>query len=1119
MKSDNILQTALLNVFTDIVEFSVKAVQYFGRGTLAGMQVRLSRLILHPTKEEFRDITERIVRHAKIVDHVAVATELIKADKSRKETRLRQEQNLQLQCEGWLRPSNARVIQQDQAQKRLSGTCEWIWTNRMFMDWYTAPSLSASDKLMCICGTHGCGKSVLASFIIDRLWKNQLHALFFAFSGTNANQQNLDGLIRSLLWQLLQTTASEKSVGILHSLMLRGRPLTSELWEVFNKMAVFVTEPVYCVVDGVDECKDAIQELIRNIFNFLNAHSNFRFILLGRPHAFQAVDSIRHTLEICPALTEGDIDTVIETRIVKSKILSLPKLRDTIFKTLREQSDGNFLWIKLMLGQLNRSLTLAEVSMRLHNLPHDLEAAYEDFILELVERLDPSELDLARKVLAFITVSQRPLSLNEFQHLHAADAMSICPHENDSFQDHLLLEPRRILDVCGDLINITDGRLRLVHFSVKEFLVRPETQWLQGNSRKIMRFRVPLEDTHRSFGAACAEYLKTSDYGSLLNDSDTSPRLEKYYPFLDYSSRYMITHLNQSGPPSAPILEKIDRFLSSDRFISWLELFVMNIVEDESLHSQADEFQMFGDWLDNDWRPEKLSVSKVSARLEGELTKRTQQYGQNDSRAEQLRLFLGILKDTNTLPNSRGSQAAGTCAAESLGGSTDISPILHILRNEVPLPLQLKVNLLLRLQYYLQKVQVLTDPLKILFRLILQKASVIPVYALLLIGDFYRKVNKFEQALDIYSAALTKMNTQETPTKFLVLHLTGRTYSDLSQHDEALEYFNKALTGRKKILEPEHRDILATIYWIGITHYKFGQLNKALEYLGKSLIGREKVLGPKHESTLSSVHWIGSIYFELGQYNKALEYFEKALAGEEKVLGPEHKDTLSSISWIGSTYYELGQFNKALEYFEKFLIGREEVLGSEYKSILWSVCRAGSTYYELGQYNKALEYFERALVEQEKVPGLEHEDILPLVYWTGITYYRLNQNNKALEYMKKFLAGYEKLFGQENEKTLWTVYQIGIVYDHLEQYDEALEYYQKALAGREKVLGPEHEDTLEVAADLRELQEKLSDMESSMELQGELSDMEPSMECQETLSDTESFGRLQETLSNAEPSG
>ena len=38
LKSDNILQVALLNVFTDVVDFAVRAFQFFRRGTLGMSQ-------------------------------------------------------------------------------------------------------------------------------------------------------------------------------------------------------------------------------------------------------------------------------------------------------------------------------------------------------------------------------------------------------------------------------------------------------------------------------------------------------------------------------------------------------------------------------------------------------------------------------------------------------------------------------------------------------------------------------------------------------------------------------------------------------------------------------------------------------------------------------------------------------------------------------------------------------------------------------------------------------------------------------------------------------------------------------------------------------------------------
>ncbi|KAI2785503.1 hypothetical protein F4815DRAFT_452933, partial [Daldinia loculata] len=48
-----------------------------------------------------------------------------------------------------------------------------------------------------------------------------------------------------------------------------------------------------------------------------------------------------------------------------------------------------------------------------------------------------------------------------------------------------------------------------------------------------------------------------------------------------------------------------------------------------------------------------------------------------------------------------------------------------------------QVELFLRLQYYIQRAKTLTDPLELLFCLILQNARNVPVYALMIIGGFY----------------------------------------------------------------------------------------------------------------------------------------------------------------------------------------------------------------------------------------------------------------------------------------------------------------------------------------------------------------------------------------------
>ncbi|KAH8762769.1 hypothetical protein F5882DRAFT_415593 [Hyaloscypha sp. PMI_1271] len=79
-----ILQTALLNIFTDIVEFSVRAFRFFRRSA----PVRMSRLLVRPFKEEFGDIFDRLKRRTEVVDRTAMATQLLRAEESNQGTKI-----------------------------------------------------------------------------------------------------------------------------------------------------------------------------------------------------------------------------------------------------------------------------------------------------------------------------------------------------------------------------------------------------------------------------------------------------------------------------------------------------------------------------------------------------------------------------------------------------------------------------------------------------------------------------------------------------------------------------------------------------------------------------------------------------------------------------------------------------------------------------------------------------------------------------------------------------------------------------------------------------------------------------------------------------------------------
>ena len=824
-------------------------------------------------------------------------------------------------CEGWLQPSNIRAIHQYQRHSRLEGTCRWIWTNPKFVKWHEQSSSQASesDRLLCIYGPHGCGKSALASFIAEELERKPLPVLFYSFSGMDTDRQNIDGLIRTFLWQLLQDSSDNTRLDVVQNLMLKGPPATSELWEALKRVLSFIQEDVYCIIDGIDECGDSTTALLKDICDLLRTHMKFRATLLGRPRGLQTVKTTSVAIEMNSEVVKQDIQKFINVKLGESKVLGAPDLRDAVFETLQTKSDGMFLWVKLMIDDLSRSATPFDIRERLRNLPRGLEKTYQLLLLRLIERLDRFDLQLAQRILAFTAVSCRTLDLEEVRYACALDSQS--SSTNATLHQHLLLQPEQtILEVCGDFITITDGLVRLVHFSAKEFFTRPESEWLSNDDRGISSFRIDVENSHRKLASVCVRYLSLGDYGSPLNDATAYEEVTSQHPFLKYASMYMISHFSHSGRPCPTTLIELRNFLQSQNCASWIEYVGMILLESGCMDMLPESFDRFLLWLGEAGGNEvELISNEFKMFLNQELAKRVREFGEHDPRTEQWHSFIYIfLPDAYDCPAAQQSHCnSNTPAVLELSHpapSTTLQGLVQIfdgLNDHSMLPLRRQADILLRLQSHLLRVKILTDPLKLLFRIILQNVSIIHLYGLLAIAVFYQRVNKLDEALEVYNAALSKVESQEVSKKVAILGQIGNILHQQHKYEEAEAVIRRALVGREKVLGAEHAYTLNSVNNLAWALYEQDKFAEAEDLHRRALVGREKVLGAEHVHTLNSVDGLALALNKQGKSAEAEDLHRRALVGREKVLGAEHVDTLNSVNNLAWALYEQDKFAEA----------------------------------------------------------------------------------------------------------------------------------------------------------------------------------------------------------------
>ena len=962
-------------------------------------------------------IIARLERHARVADQTAVATELLGAAEFRKETHRRQQEELKVQCERWLKPSDVRQVHLHQVQARLDGTCNWITANDVFDKWAKPESSTSQDRCLVISGTHGCGKSVLASSVVARLKTDKQHTLFFAFSSLDGGRQSSESLIRTLLWQLLQETAEKASVDTIHKLSLNGEPTTSELWEAFGRIALSLTEPVYCIIDGVDECIDYNHTTLATIMQTLEKCPNLRILLLGRPHIFQVYSGnlAFAGIEITSAMLNQDVEAFINNEIAKSEILSLPEFQTTVYDTLRDKSDGMFLWVRLMVDDLRKSSSKSEFTERLKNLPRGLEKAYQLLFLRLSQRLDKYELHLAQNVLALTSTACRPLNFDELRYAHALHCRSLETMAKP-LEEYLILQPpQKVLDITGGLISMTDGVLRLIHSSVRDFLIRPENQWDYEPDRAVLGFRVDAPLTHRSFAWLCLDYMSLEKEKRTFLEPDTSQSMQALkdsYPLLEYATLYAFFHLNRSGPPCSTTLAKIESSIKSTQSTLWIEHFGHLLFEDITLQSQMNEFMAWGQGVN-----EAGLCERFYAIFEGSLKERNDQFrklGKDpDTFTKTLEMFLGQVIDDESETSSQEQSNETTTSVHSVHENSKPSPDLqttsfdtklksssnpndpsatvfqaiNLLKGQTSLSLSHQIELWLRLSVSLRKTNIIIDPLKVLFKLILKKASGIHVYVLLAVAEFYQKFDKFQEALEIYTAASRKMDHLDVPLKFKIYGYIGYCYLGLGLTLEALRSYDRAYSGQ------------------------------------------EIHLGRKHPHTINSLRWMVAIYDSTSEYTEVLRLSDKICAEQEFVPELDLKDSLDLHTRRHKAYRRLGNHDRATHV--KNSLQTTLKLCREFCSNNDSVPPAllghmGDAYKELDEYDAALECYQLAL-EAYKSKGSKLRKTLYCQYHIACTYANLGRYHEAEELLETVLAKQQSLLGPNHRELCWTKEELDAV--------------------------------------------------------------------------------------------
>ncbi|KAH7169486.1 hypothetical protein DER46DRAFT_698966 [Fusarium sp. MPI-SDFR-AT-0072] len=325
-------------------------------------------------------------------------------------------------------------------------------------------STQAVEEEKTIKGIPGAGKTIITSVVVEELlslFRNDtsIGVAFVYCDVQRKDEQKAEDLLASLLKQLCQRQSSlpeaMKALYTSHK-SRQTRPSLDELSRIL-KGVILRYARTFIIVDALDECQHEERFVTEILAIQYDTGSNL--FATSRP-----IKTIEQRFNGCLSLdikaSDEDVKAYVENRILELRLLrednkDLHEIRKSELKAniksqVIESVHGMFLLARFHLDSLTDKTTPKEIINALQKLPTGLNA-YDEAYGKTIKRISnqqPGFRHLARRVLLWLTCTERPLTTLELRHALAMKT-SITTLDQDDFESTSVMVDPEVNEIAA----------------------------------------------------------------------------------------------------------------------------------------------------------------------------------------------------------------------------------------------------------------------------------------------------------------------------------------------------------------------------------------------------------------------------------------------------------------------------------------------------------------------------------------------------------------------------------------------------------------------------------------------------------------------------------------------
>ncbi|TLS21308.1 uncharacterized protein PpBr36_10327 [Pyricularia pennisetigena] len=430
---------------------------------------------------------------------------------------------------------------------RVSDTCSWFLNHESYQSW-----LAAESGPLLVSADPGCGKSVLAKYLIDSKFDFRLskEAAICYFFFRDPDQNTIELALCALVPQLL-CLRPQLMRHALARYKQDGAKLAENVTALWNTLESASADPeagtVLIVLDALDECRQDERNM-ETLSQFIHEHfhkgrrKSLKILLTSRPYQgtiyhIQKLEksffSIRIKGEDDSETISEETNAVIEYRVSRFKLDM--ELDPTLIKHLEERLKG--------------------IDSAIQTLPATVNEAYEEIFSQ---SSDPTK---ARKAILILLAVYRPLTLREMQIAVDLSMNTRCLGDFDMESDENF--KTRLREWCGLFITVHDKRVYFLHQTAREFLL-PIAVCLPGPIiTRAWAHTLDMCQAHAVLAESCVVYLHLRTEKEVVTE------------LMDYSARHWGSHFRETDVENAAIISFASniRDPNSNHYAAWSEIY------------------------------------------------------------------------------------------------------------------------------------------------------------------------------------------------------------------------------------------------------------------------------------------------------------------------------------------------------------------------------------------------------------------------------------------------------------------------------------------------------------------------------------------------------------------